>query len=75
MTPWLLEVNHTPSFTTDSPLDIKIKTAVVKDALVLLNLSASHKKVYQNRLRRELQERTMTRRIDKTRFSLDSQLA
>ena len=23
--PWLLEVNHTPSFTADTPLDIKIK--------------------------------------------------
>jgi len=31
--PWLLEVNHAPSFTTDSPLDSAIKKDVIRDAL------------------------------------------
>ena len=34
--PILLEVNHTPSFNTDTPLDSKLKTALIKDTLVLL---------------------------------------
>lgn len=37
--PILLEVNHTPSFTTDTPLDLKIKKMVIGDALKMLGLS------------------------------------
>lgn len=37
--PILLEVNHTPSFTTDTPLDLKIKKAVIGDALNMLGLT------------------------------------
>jgi len=41
--PYVLEVNHTPSFATDSVLDALIKKKVIKDALVLLNLSVKNK--------------------------------
>ena len=34
--PWLLEVNHAPSFTCDSPLDFKVKAGVAEEALQLL---------------------------------------
>ena len=27
--PWILEVNHAPSFSTDSPLDFKVKTLTI----------------------------------------------
>lgn len=37
--PWILEVNHAPSFTTDSPLDFKIKKNLINDTIKLLNLS------------------------------------
>ena len=37
--PYLLEVNHSPSFSTDSPLDLKIKSELVKDTIRLLGLS------------------------------------
>jgi tubulin polyglutamylase TTLL6/13 len=33
--PYVLEVNHTPSFATDSNLDAIIKKNVIKDALIL----------------------------------------
>jgi tubulin polyglutamylase TTLL6/13 len=39
--PWILEVNHAPSFTTDSPLDFKIKKSLISDTIKLLNLSYS----------------------------------
>ena len=42
--PYVLEVNHTPSFATDSVLDAKIKKNVIKDSLVLLNLSVKNKR-------------------------------
>jgi tubulin polyglutamylase TTLL6/13 len=37
--PYLLEVNHTPSFSTDTPLDTIIKQQVITDTLTLLNIS------------------------------------
>ena len=37
--PWLIEVNQSPSFATDSPLDYDVKKAVVKDAFMLLNIN------------------------------------
>lgn len=36
--PWLLEVNFTPSFTTDSALDQRIKHSIVHDTLKLVTL-------------------------------------
>ena len=42
--PWLIEVNQSPSFATDSPLDYKIKKAVISDCFNMLNLN------YQRRL-------------------------
>ena len=37
--PWLLEVNHTPSFATDTPLDSLIKKNAVRDTLKLMNIN------------------------------------
>ena len=37
--PILLEVNHTPSFSTDTPLDKKIKRELIRDALILMNVT------------------------------------
>ena len=36
--PWLIEINFTPSFWTDSPLDKKVKYSLIKDTLLLLNV-------------------------------------
>lgn len=42
--PQLLEVNHAPSFHTDSPLDLEIKKELMIDMFNLLNLSVARKK-------------------------------
>ena len=34
---FLLEVNHTPSFSTDTPLDHIIKKNLIKDTLLMMN--------------------------------------
>lgn len=41
--PWILEVNHSPSFSTDTPLDFKIKKNLIADTIKLLNLSFQNK--------------------------------
>jgi tubulin polyglutamylase TTLL6/13 len=41
--PEVLEVNYTPSFTTDTPLDLEIKKNLIHDALVLMNMTTKAK--------------------------------
>uniref|UniRef100_A0A8C3PLU7 Uncharacterized protein n=1 Tax=Calidris pygmaea TaxID=425635 RepID=A0A8C3PLU7_9CHAR len=42
--PWLLEVNHSPSFTTDSRLDCEVKDALLCDTIKLINVDACDKR-------------------------------
>ena len=42
--PWLIEVNQSPSFKTDSPLDYRVKKAVLTDTFRLLNVSWEKRK-------------------------------
>lgn len=37
--PYIIEVNHTPSFATDTPLDSLIKKNAIKDSLKIMNIS------------------------------------
>ena len=45
--PYLLEVNHSPSFQTDSPLDEQVKGRLVLDSINMLGLSPQRKHGYQ----------------------------
>ena len=58
--PWLIEVNHTPSFTTDTPLDRNIKANVIKDALTLMNVSLDSKSQYKKNHKRDFRKRVLT---------------
>ena len=58
--PWLIEVNHTPSFTTDTPLDKTIKRGVIKDALKIMNISVNNRIRYKNKKKVEIQQRALT---------------
>jgi tubulin polyglutamylase TTLL6/13 len=58
--PILLEVNHTPSFTTDTPLDHKIKFNLIKDTLKLMNVNVQTKNDLFNRTKDLNMERLMT---------------
>ena len=46
--PWLLEVNHAPSFNTDTPLDKQVKAAMLRETFKLLDLTHENKKRLQN---------------------------
>ena len=58
--PEVLEVNYTPSFTTDTPLDLEIKKNLIHDALVLMNLTTKAKNDVINEKKKEMKERTLT---------------
>lgn len=36
--PWLIEVNHSPSFTCDTPLDLRIKENLIGFVLDILDI-------------------------------------
>eukprot|EP00736_Rhodelphis_marinus_P003376 Rmarinus@m.23445 len=55
--PWLLEVNHSPSFHCDTPLDGKIKGEMIQECLQLVNIRALDRKKYQKQLRLEFEQR------------------
>lgn len=58
--PYVLEVNYTPSFTTDSPLDNMVKETLIRDTLILINLTSKAKAQALALKKRELMERTLT---------------
>lgn len=55
--PWIIEVNHAPSLSTDSPLDFKIKKGLITDTIKLLNLSQQRKQKYKRQRAAEFQRR------------------
>ncbi|XP_042079445.1 tubulin polyglutamylase ttll6 isoform X1 [Haplochromis burtoni] len=65
--PWVLEVNHSPSFTTDSQLDREVKDALLYDTLVLINLSACDRRKITKEERRKVKERLQQHRSREAR--------
>ncbi|XP_017166424.1 tubulin polyglutamylase ttll6 isoform X2 [Poecilia reticulata] len=65
--PWLLEVNHSPSFTTDSPLDREVKDALLLDTLVLINLGACDRRKIILEERRRVKDRLQQNRSREAR--------
>jgi len=57
--PWLIEINQSPSFATDSPLDLSIKQKLMEDTFILLNMSPERKAVYMEEGEKEYYERLM----------------
>ena len=55
--PWLLEVNHSPSFGCDSPLDHSIKLGLIENTLRLLNLTKSDRRQWQSAMQAQAQSR------------------
>ena len=47
--PWLIEVNHSPSFTTDTPLDYNIKYDLILDTLNIVKDDAIYDEVKADR--------------------------
>ena len=45
--PWLLEINHTPSFSTDTPFDHKIKYGVIRESLELMNIKLKNRRIWR----------------------------
>jgi len=57
--PWIIEVNHAPSFVCDTPLDTKIKRGLLIDVIKLLNLSYTKKQKFKRDKANEFQRRAL----------------
>lgn len=44
MKPYLIQINHTPSFQTGTPLDYKVKKNLILDTLKLMRITSKNKK-------------------------------
>ena len=55
-----MQINYTPSFSTDTPLDSAIKKNAVRDALNLLNINEQTKSQSKKEYDKEVKERLMS---------------
>jgi tubulin polyglutamylase TTLL6/13 len=65
--PYLLEVNHTPSFNTDTPLDSLIKRNLISDTLKLMNVTVKFRNEVLIERKEAMQKRVLTGK--KVKFS------
>eukprot|EP00826_Nyctotherus_ovalis_P008511 TRINITY_DN12208_c0_g1_i24.p1 TRINITY_DN12208_c0_g1~~TRINITY_DN12208_c0_g1_i24.p1 ORF type:complete len:607 (-),score=118.33 TRINITY_DN12208_c0_g1_i24:117-1937(-) len=49
MRPWLLEVNHAPSFNADTPFDYKVKAGLLEDTFKLLHMDPNKRLKYNKK--------------------------
>ncbi|KEG13682.1 tubulin-tyrosine ligase-like protein [Trypanosoma grayi] len=63
MKPWLMEVNHTPSFATDTPLDYEIKHALLEEVLDIIDVRATDRRRGEKKEREEFVQRVMRKPV------------
>lgn len=51
--PWLLEVNHLPSFNHDTATDCQVKTDLIRDMYRILQMSVDHRKKAHREMKQE----------------------
>mmetsp|Transcript_24840 Transcript_24840/g.40994 ORF Transcript_24840/g.40994 Transcript_24840/m.40994 type:complete len:733 (-) Transcript_24840:923-3121(-) len=62
LNPILIEVNHLPSWATDSPIDEFIKSRVIVQALSVINVKSHEKRAYERARRKQSRLRLRKRR-------------
>lgn len=55
--PWLMEINHTPSLTCDTPLDHRIKHALITETWNIVNIQPTDKQRHIDRERAQFAKR------------------
>lgn len=61
MRPFVLEVNHSPSFHTNEQVDKEVKEVLIRDTFVILNLTQDIKKKVLEEDRRRIRDRLLQR--------------
>lgn len=63
--PWLIEVNHSPSFHTDAPLDKEVKEGLLYDTFNLIDLYANDKRKCDEEDKRKVKNRLLLKQKPK----------
>lgn len=72
LNPQILEVNHSPSFHTDTPLDCEVKEALLYDMISMMNLEKCDKKKILREDRKRVRDRLLQGTNSKDSNTLDS---
>mmetsp|Transcript_31639 Transcript_31639/g.97801 ORF Transcript_31639/g.97801 Transcript_31639/m.97801 type:complete len:720 (+) Transcript_31639:421-2580(+) len=59
--PWLVEVNHLPSFATDSPLDHDIKSRLIEQTISIIKAKSNDRRAYEQAQRYKAEKRLYDR--------------
>lgn len=71
--PWLLEVNHAPSFNDDTEVDKEVKTNLITDSLRLLNITYANKTRILNKQRNDIDKKKLKPTDDNEASTLDDE--
>lgn len=66
--PYLIEVNHLPSFGTDAPLDKAIKSKVIEQAMSVVRAKPDDRRAYERSQRRKSRHRLVNRSAASSMF-------
>lgn len=70
--PWLMEVNRSPSFHTDSPLDKEVKEGLLHDTFNLVDLFANDRRQCMEEEKKRVRERLLNKqRFKEARYKTD----
>ena len=65
--PWLIEVNHSPSFHTDAPLDKEVKEGLLYDTFNLIDIYSNDKRKCIEEDKRKVKERLLRQKSKEAR--------
>ena len=54
--PWMLEVNHTPSFGADTAVDAAVKKGLIRNTLEIIQMSVEHRKKVGWEMKQEMKQ-------------------
>lgn len=71
---WLVEVNHLPSFQTDSPLDWRVKSKVVNQSLSIVRVKGSDRSMWESHQKERADRRVQNQQMRRVR-NIDPSIA
>lgn len=60
---YLLEVNHAPSFNTDTPFDLHVKSRILKDLFAIIDVTLEKRNFIIDRFKAKMEQRIALRAI------------